>query len=567
MHSNRSLQRRSWLSVLAALGLILSSIVVAVLVAAPANASHGRATQITWVQTGPTTVEFHSVVAFRASFYGNPAVGSTISEPCLDFGDGTPAHCEGTVETLDMANDVLTAELEVSHTYASAGPFTAEISGCCRLSSPAHVNNPDGAYRAVTTVDLTTTSANPVSSISPIVDCALNATCSFSIPAVAPAGGTLRFRLATSSEASTGSFTQPGPPQATNAATINPTTGLYSWNTTGATLNGTADTFYSTQVVIENLAPNGSVRTQSPVDFFIRLTSSPNQQPVFTAPTPADSTVIQATVGQPLTIPVRATDPDTGDVVTLGLVGKPAAATFTTSAANPAVGTFAWTPPSAGQTILTLTAADQHGRQATQRSVIINAAVVVSPTMYGRAYAGAANLSLLGLPSVLIPPVGDTGQVATKASTSAQSGCNLTLTCARVTTNATTRRVDASASVVGKSLTFPWTHVPPSGAPAPDLVLRAVTATSTSTCAGSVGATTIAYLKVGNNVLISGPTSVAPNTTVNVGALRVVLNEQVPSANPQKRMTVNAIHVYVGSPATVGANVVLASASTGIDAC
>jgi hypothetical protein len=49
-----------------------------------------------------------------------------------------------------------------------------------------------------------------------------------------------------------GSFRQPGPTLAPNAASINPTTGVYSWNTTGATLGPVAlNTLYSTQVTIE----------------------------------------------------------------------------------------------------------------------------------------------------------------------------------------------------------------------------------------------------------------------------------------------------------------------------
>jgi len=341
--------------------------------APPAAATHFRASQLTWTRTGPTTAEFRSVVSARQSFslFGNPAVGATIEPTDIDYGDGTSESPPHQVVFVDLANDLLIAEATFSHTYSTAGPFTASSSGCCRLSGPLHQNNADGNIEAETIVDLAATAASPVSSISPIVDCPLNATCQFSVPAVDPDGQALRWRFATPDEAG-GSFEQPGPPRAPNAATIDPATGLYSWNTTGAELNTNAgeDTFYSTQVIVENVV-GGTVVSKTPIDFFIRLSSSTNQAPVFVAPTPADSTVIDATVGSPVSFDVSATDPDPGDVVTLTILNQPVGATFAPTAANPATGTFTWTPTAVGSTILTLTAQDQLGRGAVQRSVTI----------------------------------------------------------------------------------------------------------------------------------------------------------------------------------------------------
>jgi hypothetical protein len=60
------------------------------------------------------------------------------------------------------------------------------------------------------------------------------------VPASDANGDTLRWRLATPLEADSVApgLVQPGPPNATFASAINATTGVYTWNTIGATLAG-----------------------------------------------------------------------------------------------------------------------------------------------------------------------------------------------------------------------------------------------------------------------------------------------------------------------------------------
>ncbi len=356
------------------MGLATVGVGLNVVDAKPAQASHFRATQLTWHATGTANqVEFHASVSARRSFYGSPNVGSTIQPVTLDYGDGTSDAPAFTVTFVDAANDYVIAEAHVTKTYSGLGPWNALITSCCRLGGPQHINNPDGSFQAATIVNLAATTASPVSSISPIVDCPKNAVCSFQVPATDPDSQALRWRFATSAEADGFSFVQPGPPHATNAATINATTGQYSWNTTGATLSSSGDTFYSTQVMVENLV-GGTVVTKTPVDFFIRLSdaANTNQAPQFTSPTPADGTVINATVGSPVSFNTAASDPDAADTVILGMLGRPASATYNTVSGNPATGTFSWTPGAIGSVILTLSAQDNSGLQAVQRSVTIN---------------------------------------------------------------------------------------------------------------------------------------------------------------------------------------------------
>lgn len=335
-------------------------------------ATHYRATQLIWTKVGLDEVEFTANIGVRRSYYGSPDVGSNIDADPIQFGDGSSSDSTFKVIYIDAVNDWLVAEKIVRHTFSETKAYTASIATCCRLSAPLHINNPDASNRVETLVNFGKTSASPVSLISPIIDCRRNAVCTFRVPAIDPDNQSLRFRFATGNEATGGTFIQPGPPYATNIATIDATTGAYVWDTTGASLSTSGDTYYSTQIVIENLDGSEVVSTTA-VDFFIRLSDNvSNQPPEFHAPTPEDGTILNFPLGVPILLPVEAHDHDAGDSVTLGMLGKPADATFNTTSGNPAKGVFSWTPTTMGSVILTLTAQDQSGLGATQRSITIN---------------------------------------------------------------------------------------------------------------------------------------------------------------------------------------------------
>lgn len=174
---------------------------------------------------------------------------------------------------------------------------------------------------------------------------------------------------------------QPGPPKAPNAASVNATTGVYTWNTTGATMStGTganAETLYSTQVVIEDrTAPSAgsALISKSTIDFFIRIAlTTTNNAPQFVAPSPASGTVFSVPAGQNLSFTVKASDADTLDAVSLNVIGLPAGASFPLPApGNPAQATFSWTPTvgQIGSYAMTFTASD--GKTSTTLSVGIN---------------------------------------------------------------------------------------------------------------------------------------------------------------------------------------------------
>jgi hypothetical protein len=190
--------------------------------------------------------------------------------------------------------------------------------------------------------------------------------------------------------------------------------------------------------------------------------------------------------------------------------------------------------------------------------------VITGQTLLGRAYGLSGNVSLHGLTLINRPPTPDTGEIATTVDSSTSVPCVATLTgplrahalCASVTTTAFPGGSTAVASVADLWLTF---------ATLPTIKIESVHLTSTTTCDGSTGATTIAYLKIGSTVVIATPTLVAPNTHVTVGSVSLVLNEQVPG--PAGGLTVNGVHLSVNGGGLAQTNLVVASARSGIGNC
>ena len=537
----RTIRRRHRLSALVGvLALMASLFAVVGLNAAPAGASHYRANQLTWIQHSGNEVEFDYTGSWRCTFFYFPcssaSVGDTFNPGFLDLGDGTSVAIQAEVTSVDVTNDVISGDFHLDHTYATAGPFTVSEDNCCRLSGPQHINNPDGSVRLESIVNLNETSASPVSSIAPIVDCALNAVCSFSVPAIDPDGQALRWRFATAAES--GVVYQPGPPQATNAAAINPTTGVYTWNTAGASLSATGSTFYSTQVVVENLNSAGTVISKTPVDFFIRLGSnSTNQQPVFVTPTPADGSTISVNLGDPVSFDVKATDPDASDTVTLGMLGKPAAATYTTVSGNPATGTFTWTPTALGQTILTITAQDPQGLGATPRSIIINVTNTPPPNKPPVVNAGPDVSTASGTPVALNGSASDPdGDALTLAWTVSGSSCTVTPTNTAVasitctdpgTYTATLTASDGINPPVSDSATVTVTSVPPVDRTPPTCALVSASSSGISVKVVDTGSglATIKATKT-KNATTSIPAFTAGTTTAQiVTASKIKLGE------------------------------------------
>lgn len=101
---------------------------------------------LSWELVSGTTVKFWLVSAWKIDFQpfldqagGNITVGQQLqvqglNDPVLEFGDGADSFVivRTTVVAVDTVMGMWRGEFTVEHTYAAAGVYVAEISGCCR---------------------------------------------------------------------------------------------------------------------------------------------------------------------------------------------------------------------------------------------------------------------------------------------------------------------------------------------------------------------------------------------------------------------------------------------------
>lgn len=221
-----------------------------------------------------------------------------------------------------------------------------------------------------------------------------------------------------------------------------------------------------------------------------------------------------------------------------------------------AAGTYRWTATYSG---------DANNNAVT--SPCSDEQVVVTPQkLTGRAYALAAKATLAGLELVNVGPLPDTGHISTTSTTATSVPCVASLSglvsghtlCAKVATTEFPGKSVGTASVDDTTVGI---------AGIPVITLKTIQSSSTTTCAGSAGTTTIASLKVGNTVVIGEPTDVKPNTALNVGVVKLILNEQVPFSTPDKGLTVNAVHINVDALGLAKTDVVVASSESDIGNC
>ncbi|WP_285617860.1 vWA domain-containing protein [Actinoallomurus iriomotensis] len=221
-----------------------------------------------------------------------------------------------------------------------------------------------------------------------------------------------------------------------------------------------------------------------------------------------------------------------------------------------AAGTYRWTAAYGG---------DANNNAVT--SPCSDEQVTVTPQrLTGRAYGLTADANLAGIQLVNIAPTPDTGHISTTATGTTSVPCTASLSglisahalCAKVATTEFPGKSVATASI--DDTTVGITGIPV-------ISVKTINSSSATTCTGSTGATTIAFLKVGNTVVISEPTTIQPNTTVNVGVVKLVLNEQTPITTPDKGLTVNAVHITVDALGLAKTNVVLASSESDIGNC
>ena len=361
--------------------------------------SHFRYGHVSWTQSGPPssrTAIFTVTDGWRRSYPwqcyttagaatachgsdGKAAIGDIIGPgPTFSFGDGAaPVTLYYVVTAVDLTADWVigrgiatpadAAKQTITHIYPGAGPYLANVDGCCRLTTLSNSSN--GNFHVGATVRFDVADSSPVSSQAPIVDAPANATdFHFSLPTVDSDGDVVSCRLATCAEAY----------DATSCAfpplmTVHPDCTVH-WNTVGLTVGNV----YTTQIHI-GTTRNGAPMDEVAVDFLLQIVAADANPPQCAldqlSPAPTSSTASSAVwkipAGSPLGFRVRGTDADPGDTVSINSSGAPAGATLAPAlpiaGASPQTTTFAWTPALSDigtSASVTFTVSDQVGQQA-----------------------------------------------------------------------------------------------------------------------------------------------------------------------------------------------------------
>ena len=326
-----------------------------------AQASHFRFGSITFQTTGGNnlTTTIRVTEAWRDTYFNGgtpPVLGQVVNvDGPLDYGDGTTnggSTIPLTVTTVGAG--YFYGEFVSTHVYASAGNYTVQTSGCCRISTLQ--NNHDESFSFSTTLAAGNANDSPISTLQPIVNLPVGqAAASYVIPSSDPNGNPLTYTAATSADLGGVTFANaPG-------LVVNPTTGQVTFNTVGKNIGD-----------LYNAAVKVSDGTTSIIlDHLIQISAAAsNAAPVFTAPTPTNATVYTINPGQLLTFTVRATDSDPGDNVNLQALGAPAGVTTVPALptnGNPVQTVFSFTPTVAqiGSYVVSFIAQDNSGVQTT----------------------------------------------------------------------------------------------------------------------------------------------------------------------------------------------------------
>lgn len=372
---------------------------------------------------------------------GAPASGDVFTVPTahgrtvLDFGDGTQSQqlfFLALSTSLTRDNVVGQASVKpriksatILHLYpADPVSFVAAVRDSARIPDEGasglnnHINNPGRGYALESVVNFQNNNDSPAYGGGHLFKLKLGTVNQFALHVSDPDRDLLQWRLATQSEAGDSGFLHPGPPFAPNALTIDPVTGIVTWDTTGATLGAGQFTLYSTQLVVEDVNPKlpfcidacdvtlekrlldcqqnapdpeacvleahaihgvcvtgcettlGGAKSSVPIDLLLEMVFVSKTSPVIRVSNGARCrTLLFVDAGDTVTFDVTATDADPGDIVTMEALGLPAGATMTPAlpaTGNPIVSSFSWTPTAAdeGLHVLTFQGTDLAGRQA-----------------------------------------------------------------------------------------------------------------------------------------------------------------------------------------------------------
>ncbi len=328
-----------------------------------AIASHYRYGNISWSRLNTSTRDVTITVnqAYRLNFFGAVSVGSTVSTESLNFGDGSSTNISLTVTSINVAEDYFIGTATINHTYGGSNTdFTVFYESSARVSSLQ--NNSNAGYRCEALVRLVANNlGSPVSTLPPVISLPVNTNATFQVPAVDPDATTLGYAMSVPSEY-IGSF---GTGVDAPGLSINPTTGLATFNTTGKTVGH----LYNGAFTITDASGSKAI-----VDFILKIVNTSTPPSFNYGVTPVNNYAYNVHPGTPVSFNLSASDADVGSTVTISGVGIPPGATFSNSStANPATTSFSWTPSVSqlGLYVITFTATDDLGVQ-TNTTVTIN---------------------------------------------------------------------------------------------------------------------------------------------------------------------------------------------------
>jgi hypothetical protein len=175
--------------------------------------------------------------------------------------------------------------------------------------------------------------------------------------------------------------------------------------------------------------------------------------------------------------------------------------------------------------------------------------------MTGRAYGVSASLPLLG-----VAPTPDTGVVRTAFATTTAPPCTAGVDAVVLSASGLCPKVVTTIAPGSVTATSTVSDVTIGLLGLPVIELSGVTATSTSDCASATGSAQVTVTVAGQPVTV--PTR--PNSVVDLaGGVRLVVDEQVPAADADHGLTVNAVHLTAAG----GVDVVVGSTTSGSHNC
>ena len=213
------------------------------------EASHFRYGHITWTRVpGTRNVTFTITTAWKYDY---------VDPIDLNFGDGTSLSSVSGTEILYVPNDYRVFQAQVTHTYATDGPFTVSFNSCCRISTLQ--NGADDYFTISSVVCLSNNNLGSPAYTSPVI-IEMNSTGNnqFQLVTSEPDGSPISY---STTPIQSNSYI---PTIGANVASVS-STGVISWNTTGTAIGQ----LYQMKITMSD----GCAKSE--IDFIIKIVSCP----------------------------------------------------------------------------------------------------------------------------------------------------------------------------------------------------------------------------------------------------------------------------------------------------